>query len=144
MTVDIPSDATAREAEEAVRSLRGVRATQLLVTPEGGAAGIAVTLPSEAFQLLLRILSHMANGDGVTIAPVHAELSTQQAADLLNMSRPHLIKLLEAGALPFHRVGTHRRVRLADLVTFQAAGHTRRKGLLDELTREAQELGLGY
>lgn len=103
-----------------------------------------MTVPREAFELFLEILAQMASGNAVTIVPVHAELTTQQAAELLNVSRPHLISLLEAGKIPFRHVGSHRRLRFVDVVAFKDADDRRRKDLLDELTETAQEHGLGY
>jgi excisionase family DNA binding protein len=101
-------------------------------------------VPREAFELFLEVLGQMANGNAVTIVPVHAELTTQEAADMLNVSRPHLIELLEAGKIGFRKVGTHRRVRFADLLAYQEADRASRKAALDELSQEAQDLGLGY
>ncbi|MBI2074138.1 MAG: helix-turn-helix domain-containing protein [Gemmatimonadetes bacterium] len=112
--------------------------------PKPGAAGASVTIPAPAFELLLEVLGPMANGNAVTIVPVHAELTTQQAADALNVSRPFLIQLLEPGAIPHRKVGTHRRVRFADLMEYKRQDETRRRAVMDELTSEAQQHGLGY
>lgn len=103
-----------------------------------------VELPTTALRLLVDILAELADGNAVQVVPVHAELTTQEAADLLNVSRPHLVKLLEDGALPFHRTGKHRRVRFADLMQFKSARERDSEQAMQELTEQAQELGMGY
>ena len=78
-----------------------------------------VELPTSALRLLVDVLSELAEGNAVKVVPIHAELTTQEAADMLNVSRPHLVKLLESGALAFHKTGKHRRIRFADLMVFK-------------------------
>ena len=103
-----------------------------------------ITLPVSALHMLVDILNNMAQGNAVTMVPVNAELTTQQAADFLNVSRPHLVKLLEEGKLPFRLVGTHRRVPFKELLAYQQISNEKSRKAADELTRQAQELGLGY
>ena len=103
-----------------------------------------VELPTTALRLLGDILSEMADGNAVKVVPIHAELTTQEAADLLNMSRPHLVKLLENGALPFHKTGSHRRIRFADLMSFKTDRDRARERAMESLAKQAQELQLGY
>lgn len=101
-------------------------------------------VPKEAFKLLLEILGQMALGNAVTVVPRQAELTTQQAADFLNVSRPFLIGLLENRKIPYRKVGTHRRVRFADLAAFRETDDARRRAALDELTADAQRHRLDY
>jgi len=106
--------------------------------------GNDLILPRQALALLRDLLVEMAQGNAVTIVPTHAELTTQEAANLLNVSRPHLVKLLEGGDIPFTKAGTHRRIRYQDLMTYREQRMQESRNALDELTEQAQELDMGY
>ncbi len=106
------------------------------------AAGRPVDLPGEIADALMAIVHQLQAGNGVSVVPMHAELTTVEAAEMLNVSRPHLIKQLHLGALPFRMVGTHRRVRLVDLLAYRDAQDASSREALDELTRQAEDLGL--
>ena len=104
----------------------------------------SIQLPASAVSLLAYVLNEMAHGNALAISPVHAELTTQEAANLLDVSRPHLIKLLESEKIPFHCVGTRRKIRLQDLMRYKAKASKARNKIFDALTREAQELDPSY
>jgi excisionase family DNA binding protein len=101
-----------------------------------------VVLPAAAVRLLGALLAELAKGNAVTLIPHHAELTTQEAADLLNVSRPFLVSLLESGQLPHHKVGTHRRVRSADLITYKRRRDAESETALRELTAHSQDMKL--
>jgi excisionase family DNA binding protein len=103
-----------------------------------------VTLPKAATRLLHYLLTQMSLGNAVTLIPIHAELTTQEAADFLNVSRPYLIKLLKAKRIPYHMAGTHRRIKFTDLETYRKNVEKERETVMEELARQAQELGMGY
>ncbi|MBK8102718.1 MAG: helix-turn-helix domain-containing protein [Cellvibrionales bacterium] len=101
-------------------------------------------LPGPVLQMLLDILSEMARGNAISLMPIHHELSTQEAANMLNVSRPHLVSLLEKGSLPFRKVGSHRRVQAKDVLEYKANIDQLRLETLNELTAFSQEQGMGY
>lgn len=101
-----------------------------------------LVVPRGAVELLARILAHMAAGQGVSVVPAHAELTTQQAADLLNVSRPFLIGLLDDDEIEYRRVGKHRRIKAQSLMAYMARDDQERREAADELTRLNQEMGL--
>jgi excisionase family DNA binding protein len=103
-----------------------------------------VELPTFALRLLGEILSELALGNAVKVVPIHAELTTQEGADMLNVSRPHLVKLLDNGALPHTKTGRHRRIKFADLMTYKEQRDLASRNAMDELAAQAQELGMGY
>jgi excisionase family DNA binding protein len=103
-----------------------------------------IELPAGAVAMLTDILESMAAGRSVTIIPENAELTTVQAAEVLNVSRPFLIKLLDEGAIAYRKVGTHRRIRMEDVLTYKRWIDEEREAILDQLVAEAQEQDMGY
>lgn len=142
-----PSETEALVAKETSRRL-----TTLLSNPheyrvqvvEDDQASETLSVPASAMRLLAQILAEMAAGNAVTFIPIQAELTTQQAADLLNVSRPFLIQRLEKGEIPFHKVGSHRRVSLRDLMVYKQQIDAARRQTLEALTEQAQLLNMGY
>jgi excisionase family DNA binding protein len=108
-----------------------------------GPSGEAISIPESVFYVLERVAEVMARGDSITVVPVGRELTTQQAADILNVSRQYLVRLLDDGRIPFTKTGKHRRVRIEDVLAFKERRDRERKASLDELTRISEELG-GY
>jgi excisionase family DNA binding protein len=126
-----------RRIDAVLRAVPASRPTRL-VSPTGE----SLELPEAAFKVLSQAIHLLAEGHAVAIVPYSKMLTTQETADLLNVSRPHLIKLLEAGQIPFEYVGTHRRIRFDDLMRFRAQRDQERKARLDRITQTSQELGL--
>jgi excisionase family DNA binding protein len=106
--------------------------------------GDFVPIPHSAFRILSDILTEMARGNAVTLIPIHAELSTQKAADILNVSRPFLIRLLEQKLIKFRKVGSHRRIMYRDLMDYKHKADSDRREALKQITDESEQLGLEY
>jgi excisionase family DNA binding protein len=137
----LPTADDAELAAQASRQLSRARNADLRVQVDGGEM---LRLPRAVSDLLYHILTEMAQGNAVTLFPVHAELTTQEAADYLNVSRPYLIRLLDERKIPHHMVGTHRRIRFSDLDQYRRTADAERQRVMDELAGQSQKLGLGY
>lgn len=143
-TLDLPTPDEVELAKAAARHLASALRTHSdgtvpITTDIDGE--VPVVLPRRAVQLLVDLLAQIANGNAVTLVPVHAQLTTQEAADLLNVSRPFLVKLIEAGEIPFQKVGTHRRLRADDVFAYRKAQEQRSRHALTALAQLDQELG---
>ena len=130
--ISIPSG-----GEEQLRALRNLLLDgEVTVT---GANHQQQSIPSPVRDVLIRILTHMEVGQAITIIPASHELSSQDAADLLGVSRQYMVRLLEGGKLPFHRAGTHRRIYLQDLMAYKKERDRQRREALDQMAREEVE-----
>jgi len=105
---------------------------------------VDMPLPRDLMTVILEILTEVAQGHSVSVGPEEEELTTSEAAELLNVSRPHLVKLLEEGEIPFRKVGTHRRVRREDVLEYKRRQRKEAEEAMQNLADQAQELGLGY
>jgi excisionase family DNA binding protein len=141
-----PTEDESRQARESARRLAPhlTARRSLQVQILDGPPEEPLAIPASALRLLANILAEMAEGNAVTLIPVHAEMTTQQAAEFLNVSRPFLVGLLERGEIPHRKVGTHRRVLFRDLLAYKRRIDAAREATLAELTAQAQELGTGY
>lgn len=143
----LPDDTDRELAKESSRSLvshvQKLGEAHLSVVEKGKEVE-SVVLPKAAFKILVDLLAEMARGNAVTLIPVHAELTTQQGAEVLQVSRPFFIGLLQQGKIPFRKVGSHRRILFKDLLAYKQSVDAARGKSLDELARQAQELKMGY
>lgn len=146
-TALIPDAHDIELAAECSRTLGGLAGATgdltLTVTGEGGQTS-ELRLPSAALRFLAAALSEMAQGNAVSLLPLHTELTTQEAADILNVSRPYLVGLLENGAMPFRKVGVQRRVLLREVIAYKTRTDAGRRTALNELARLGQEVGIGW
>jgi excisionase family DNA binding protein len=132
----------AEELDDALKTAEGRSRIRVTIAQEGGERTVELT--ERDYPALAQAFSQIANGGPVVVLPLDEELSTQQAADLLNVSRPYLIKLLERAEIPFRTVGAWRRVRLADVLAYRQKSDSRSSAALHELADQAQDLDLGH
>ncbi|HEY5855141.1 MAG TPA: helix-turn-helix domain-containing protein [Aldersonia sp.] len=144
--IEQPSVVEQEQAREALRALRDLHPN---TDTDNGTVDVVVAgateslhLPRAALDLIRDVLANMAVGQGVTVVPAHAELTTQQAAELLNVSRPHVIKLLDEGRIAYRRVGRHRRILASSLLDYQRAQLTEARRAAVDLTALSEDLGL--
>ena len=143
-----PSDteiANARQSGRALSALlsKNTEISKLVFHNDKGEIS-TLDIPASALRLLLEILAEIGQGNAVAVTPIHSEITTQEAANILNVSRPFLIQLLEKGEIPFYKVGSHRRVKYLDVINYKEHIDTERREALAQLTAQAQELDMGY
>ena len=139
-----PTDEEVAVASQAASLMASALTTKgLPFTVQRDGQDVRVDLSPSVGQLVLDVLTHVGRGRMVTVLPYDADLTTKEAADLLNVSRPHLTKLLTDGRIPHHKVGSHRRVRAEDVIAFRERREAERSDALDELQRLGQEFDAG-
>jgi excisionase family DNA binding protein len=137
-----PTDKDAKLARVLIRKMKASSDENLRVAI--GCASTNIALPPSVSRLLVSILSEMADGNAVSVIPMQDELTTKKAADLIGVSRPFLIKQIDAGLIKCHKVGTHRRIYFKDLMEYKKAIDAQRRKALKALAKQAQELNMGY
>ncbi len=138
---DMELAATSRQRLSALADATGE--LTMTITGAGGTTG-EMLVPASTVRLLFAALSEMACGNGVSLLPETTELTTQEAANLLNVSRPYFVGLLEKGEMPFRLVGNQRRVKVQDVVAYKALSDRDRRTALDELAQLGRDIGIGY
>jgi excisionase family DNA binding protein len=134
-TVSLP-DSEQRQVQAVERMLH--RGVPILINPSGE----RIELPEKVFEVLRTAVKFMSHGQAVTLVPENKVVTTQHAADILGMSRPFFVKLLDSGAMPHHRVGNQRRVYLRDVLAYGRKRDRERLASLDRLARDAYDAGL--
>lgn len=144
--VHLHTEKEIEEAKDSSRTLSKYANVDRVHMSLRGSNGVSdeLVLPGPVLQILLNVLSEMGQGNAISLIPHHHEVSTQEAAELLNVSRPYLVKLLEEHKIPFRKVGAHRRVLLNDVLEYKAAIDKDRQVTLDTLAKLSQEENMGY
>ena len=141
----IPTASDAVIARDSGRALADAyRPEPMHITVQNGMQGADIVIPASAAKVLMHVLQEMAAGHSIIVMPNDSEISTQEAADILNVSRPFLVQQLEKGALPFRMVGSHRRFRLQEVLQYRQHVFAEREKALNELVQLGQEMDMGY
>lgn len=136
---------SAQEAEHALEALRGLlRRKRKFIRMHSQDSEKDISLPREAVELLIEMLDALVSGQTVAVVAMQRMLTTQEAADILQVSRPHLVALLESNQIPYRKIGKHRRVALHDLLQYMGSTTYAQKTSLDELASLAQQHTIGY
>lgn len=139
----IPKPEEMEQSNQILESVHGTRPAELaLRIKDHSGTYKTLALPARLGRFVLETLSEIASGNAVRLLQIRRELTTHGAAELLNVSRTHLIGLLERGVIPYRLVGSHRRITLTDLLVYKERTDARRKEALDAIAAEAQELKL--
>lgn len=136
----LPSETEIGQAQASLKLLKQDRADTHFAI--GSPSGLKVPLSEAAFDLLVNVLTEMSRGNAVLVVPINAELTTQEAADLLNVSRPYLIKLLDQKKIAFHMVGRHRRILFKDLMEYRQQSKRAKFRAMQELTEMDEDQGI--
>ncbi|SRR5579885_1984716 len=136
----LPTEKEMTQAQASLKLLRQDRSDTHFAI--GSPSGLKVPISESAFNLLLNILTEMSRGNAVLVVPINAELTTQEAADLLNVSRPYLVRLLDEQKIPYHMVGRHRRILFKDLMDYRQKSRRSRVKALQQLTEMDEEQGI--
>lgn len=142
----LPTPQEIEQAKDSSRTLAKYANADRVQLSLKGSNGLSddLILPGHVLQILLEVLAEMGKGNAISLVPMHQELSTQEAAHLLNVSRPFLVGLLEKGEIPFRKVGAHRRVYLRDVMAYKERTDRQRGKVLDALAALSQQEGMGY
>jgi excisionase family DNA binding protein len=140
----VPSEKDIEKAKAFSRTLAREIAPESRIILQREGDGEAIEIPRAVFNVLMKVLSVMSEGKPFTLMPMDEELTTQQAADILNVSRPYLNKVLDLGDIHHRKVGRNRRIKFSDLLEYKKQQEVRSKNVLQELADEAQELNMGY
>jgi len=140
----VPTDEETERAKNFSRILAREFASAESVKIQREDSDESIEIPRQVFNVLMRLLSVMSEGKAFSLIPMDKELTTQQAADILNVSRPYLNKILDLGEIAHRKVGRNRRIKFSDLMEYKKSQEQKSKSALQELADQSQELDMGY